>query len=110
MSGTLDLSLSLLSVILFVVVKKVLGLNANPLLLLVSLDGYRFDLLSKSRVPHFYEFASSGVIFTNGIRSQYLTFTAPNHVSIATGLTEQNHGVVANVFYHPSTKSTSVRD
>ncbi len=79
-----------------------------PLLLLVSFDGFRFDLLNASTTPHMWRFVQEGVFFANGLRSQYITYTAPNHASIATGLYEESHGIVGNEFYDPDTKEKSV--
>jgi predicted AlkP superfamily pyrophosphatase or phosphodiesterase len=75
------------------------SLSSHPLLLLISLDGFRHDLLNRSTTPNLYKLVDSGVHFVNGVRSQSITYTAPNHASIATGLLEQHHGIVGNVFY-----------
>ena len=40
---------------------------------------------------------------------QYVTYTAPNHMSIMTGLREDSHGIVSNYFYDPATKEQCVR-
>jgi len=74
-----------------------------PLLLLISLDGFRYDLLNRSTTPNLYRLADRGVRFANGVRPQYTTFTAPNHASIATGLLQQHHGIVGNSFYDRDT-------
>ncbi|CAJ0584897.1 unnamed protein product, partial [Mesorhabditis spiculigera] len=73
--------------------------NVNPLVLLVSFDGFRHDLLNETTVPNIYKWAKEAVWFVNGSQSQYVTFTAPNHMSIATGLYEENHGIVSNFFF-----------
>lgn len=77
------------------------SLNHNPLLLLISFDGFRFDLLNSSLVPNIWNFAQKGVNFISGSKSQYITVTAPNHVSIVTGRIEESHGIVGNLFYDP---------
>lgn len=87
------------------VLHQAVALNENPLLLLISFDGFRYDLLNASLVPNIWKFAQKGVNFVNGSRSQYLTYTAPNHASIVTGLLESSHGIVANSFYDPQSRS-----
>lgn len=36
------------------------SVNDNPLLLLISFDGFRYDLLNKAIVPHIWKFAQEG--------------------------------------------------
>jgi predicted AlkP superfamily pyrophosphatase or phosphodiesterase len=81
------------------------SLSEHPLLLLISLDGFRHDLLNRSTTPNLYKLADSGALFVKGVRSQTITFTAPNHQSISTGLLEQHHGIVGNTFYDRLTNS-----
>ncbi|VDK27304.1 unnamed protein product [Gongylonema pulchrum] len=85
---------------------RVKSLNENPLLLLISLDGFRYDLLQSSVVPNIWKFANEGVHFKQGSRPQYLSYTAPNHASIATGLLVETHGIVANFFHDFATNTT----
>uniref|UniRef100_A0A0M3I3Z2 Bis(5'-adenosyl)-triphosphatase n=1 Tax=Ascaris lumbricoides TaxID=6252 RepID=A0A0M3I3Z2_ASCLU len=94
-------STSLYLVIFLVNSSMILSLNQNPLLLLISFDGFRYDLLNATLVPNIWQFAQQGVHFISGSRSQYLSYTAPNHVSISTGRLEESHGIVANRFYDP---------
>lgn len=88
------------------IVVTVESLNTNPLLLLISMDGFRYDLLNASVVPNIWKFASEGVYFKRGCRPQYLSYTAPNHASIATGLLVESHGIVGNFFYDLATNTT----
>ncbi|VBB35132.1 unnamed protein product, partial [Acanthocheilonema viteae] len=44
--------------------------------------------------------------FKDGCRPQYLTYTAPNHASIATGLLVESHGIVGNYFHDLTTNTT----
>lgn len=71
----------------------------QPKVLLISFDGFRYDLLNKTMVPNIYHWAQRSTWFVNGSRSQFMTMTAPNHLSIVTGLYEENHGVTGNIFY-----------
>ncbi|CAG9540682.1 unnamed protein product [Cercopithifilaria johnstoni] len=81
-------------------------LNDKPLLLLISMDGFRYDLLNATLVPNIWKFATEGLYFKDGCRPQYLTYTAPNHVSIATGLLVESHGIVGNYFHDFTTNTT----
>jgi len=72
----------------------------KPYLLLVSIDGFRWDYLDQ------YDTPAMNALAARGIRAQALlpvfpTLTFPNHYSTATGLYPQNHGIVANVFPDP---------
>ncbi|KIH45522.1 hypothetical protein ANCDUO_24437 [Ancylostoma duodenale] len=51
------------------------------------------------QVPHIYNWSLGGALFVNGVRSQYVSFTATNHMAIATGLYTQSHGIVSNRFF-----------
>ncbi|KAJ1359567.1 hypothetical protein KIN20_018332 [Parelaphostrongylus tenuis] len=53
--------------------------------------------------PNIHRWASNWSWFKNGVRSQFVTYTAPNHMSIVTGLHEQDHGIVGNYFYETTT-------
>ncbi|KAK6017450.1 type I phosphodiesterase / nucleotide pyrophosphatase, partial [Ostertagia ostertagi] len=76
-------------------------LSPHPKLLLISFDGFRYDLLNATWTPNIYKWANRSSWFVNGVRSQYVTYTAPNHMSIVTGMHEQDHGIVSNYFYEP---------
>jgi hypothetical protein len=78
------------------------GVNApeqrdKPYLILISIDGFRWDY------QDLYETPALDRIAANGIRAGALvpvfpTLTFPNHYSIATGLYPSNHGLVGNRF------------
>ncbi|GMT06118.1 hypothetical protein PENTCL1PPCAC_28292, partial [Pristionchus entomophagus] len=59
-------------------------------LLLVTLDGFRFDLLNETTMPILHRWVKSGTHFVNGVYSQVPSDTGPNHESIATGLTAES--------------------
>jgi predicted AlkP superfamily pyrophosphatase or phosphodiesterase len=69
-------------------------------LLLISIDGFRWDYLDKYSTPAMHELASRGVR-ADALLPVFPTLTFPNHYSIATGLYPQNHGLVANEFPDP---------
>ncbi|WAR21923.1 ENPP4-like protein [Mya arenaria] len=81
------------------------GLVTGSKVLLVSMDGFRWDYIERARTPNFTEFAKMGS------RAEYLTGvfsskTFPSHYTIATGLYEENHGIVGNYMYDPTTQRT----
>ena len=72
--------------------------DLRPTVILVSLDGFRFDYLDKYKPTNLNQLAHSGV------RARWMTpsfpsKTFPNHYTIATGLYPQNHGIVENNIY-----------
>ncbi len=66
-------------------------------LVLVAIDGFRWDYLDQYPTPALRELAARGVQ-ADALLPVFPTLTFPNHYSIATGLYPQNHGIVANVF------------
>ncbi|MDX1638166.1 MAG: ectonucleotide pyrophosphatase/phosphodiesterase [Balneolaceae bacterium] len=70
-------------------------------LLLISLDGFGYDYLSKADTPHFDAFVREGVI-SRGLIPVVPSKTFPNHYSIVTGLYPENNGLVNNTMYDPA--------
>jgi deoxyribodipyrimidine photo-lyase len=66
--------------------------------ILVSLDGCRWDYPDLYETPNLDEMAEKGVKAERVI-SSFPTKTFPNHYSIATGLYPDHHGLVNNTFY-----------
>lgn len=71
-----------------------------PLLLLISLDGFRWDYPDIYNLPHFNSILKRGVRVQH-IDNSFATVTFPSHFTIATGLFEETHGIVANHIYDP---------
>jgi predicted AlkP superfamily pyrophosphatase or phosphodiesterase len=67
---------------------------------LVSLDGFRWDYSKIYKTPFLNEIAKSGVM-ADRLISSFPTNTFPNHYSIATGLYPDHHGLINNSFYAP---------
>jgi len=72
--------------------------DLQPTVILISLDGFRFDYLQK------YRPANLNALATDGVRAKWMTpsfpsKTFPNHYTIATGLYPQHHGIVENNMY-----------
>lgn len=70
----------------------------RPYVVVLSMDGFRWDYTDKAPTP------SLDLIAKEGVKAMRLipcfpTKTFPNHYSIATGLYIDNHGIVLNSFY-----------
>jgi alkaline phosphatase D len=72
----------------------------KPYVLLISIDGYRWDYTAKYKPKFLSSFINSGVSLKS-LRPSYPTKTYPNHLSIITGKYPMNHGIIANSFYDP---------
>jgi predicted AlkP superfamily pyrophosphatase or phosphodiesterase len=68
--------------------------------ILISLDGYRYDYTERFEPNNIQQFIQKGVEASSLIPS-FPSKTFPNHYSIATGLKPENHGLVDNRFYDP---------
>lgn len=78
------------------------GINApdqrdKPYVILVSIDGFRWDYQDLARTPALDSIAARGVR-ADRMLPVFPTLTFPNHYSIATGLFPANHGIVGNYF------------
>lgn len=65
---------------------------------LISLDGFRWDYIEKYQAKQLASIAEQGVRAEKLI-PVYPTNTFPNHLSIVTGLHPGHHGIVGNKFY-----------
>ena len=66
-------------------------------LVLVSIDGFRWDYLDRPEASQMKALAERGVRVTK-LRTVYPSKTFPAHMSIATGLRPAQHGIVDNYF------------
>jgi predicted AlkP superfamily pyrophosphatase or phosphodiesterase len=69
--------------------------DLKPTVILISLDGFRYDYLYKFNPPTLNQLAKDGVRAKWMIPS-FPTKTYPNHYTIATGLYPAHHGIVEN--------------
>jgi predicted AlkP superfamily pyrophosphatase or phosphodiesterase len=69
----------------------------SPYLVLISIDGFRWDYRSLFPTPALDRIARSGVR-AESMRPVFPSLTFPNHYSIATGLYPAEHGIVHNHF------------
>lgn len=74
----------------------------QPYLIVLSLDGFRWDYPDHFSTPTLDSLAKVGV--KSELIPSYPTKTFPNHYSIATGLYPDHHGIVLNSFYAPDLK------
>ncbi|MGM0482000.1 MAG: ectonucleotide pyrophosphatase/phosphodiesterase [Pseudomonadota bacterium] len=70
---------------------------------LISIDGFRYDYIEQHNATNIAEIAASGVR-SDGLIPVYPSKTFPNHLSIVTGQYPSNHGLVDNNFYDTERK------
>lgn len=70
----------------------------KPYVILISLDGFRYDYIEKFAPPALSDFVKTGVAAESLIPC-FPSKTFPNHYSIATGMYPETHGLVDNTFY-----------
>ena len=71
--------------------------SAAQTLVLVSIDGFRWDYLDWPQATNMRSIAAQGSRVTK-LRTVYPSKTFPGHLSIATGLQPTQHGVIDNYF------------
>jgi predicted AlkP superfamily pyrophosphatase or phosphodiesterase len=62
---------------------------------LISIDGFRYDYFERLKPPALTRLAARGVR-AEGLIPQFPTKTFPNHYTLVTGLRPGNHGIVSN--------------
>lgn len=77
---------------------------SKPYVILVSLDGFRYDYAKRYHAEHLLALAAEGASAPEGMLPSYPSITFPNHYTIVTGLYPEHHGIVANSFYDPARK------
>lgn len=75
--------------------------DQKPYVVMLSVDGFRWDYADKVTTPNLDKIAKKGVK-AESLKSSFPTKTFPNHYSMATGLYPDHHGIVLNSFYDPS--------
>jgi predicted AlkP superfamily pyrophosphatase or phosphodiesterase len=78
--------------------------QAKPYVVMVSLDGFRYDYTKKYEAKHLQALAAAGAVAKEGMIPSYPSLTFPNHYTLVTGLYPEHHGIVANSFYDPARK------
>ena len=68
--------------------------------ILVSLDGFRYDYAKKYGAKNLLAMAAHGASAPEGMFPSYPSITFPNHYTLVTGLYPEHHGIVAMDFYN----------
>jgi len=90
----------MLRTLLLLIVCAIAQAANRPTVLMISLDGFRFDYAEKYQAKNLLAFAKRGVR-AKAMLPSFPTTTFPNHYSIATGLYPAHHGIVENSFWDP---------
>jgi predicted AlkP superfamily pyrophosphatase or phosphodiesterase len=72
----------------------------HPTVILVSIDGFRWDYLDRALTPNLTRLAAQGVR-AEAMIPVFPTKTFPNHASIVTGRYPAHHGIIGNTFKAP---------
>jgi len=80
--------------------------RAKHYVVLVSLDGFRYDYATKYGAKNLLAMAARGASAPDGMIPSFPSVTFPNHYTIVTGLYPDHHGIVGNTFYDPARKQT----
>jgi predicted AlkP superfamily pyrophosphatase or phosphodiesterase len=67
----------------------------RAILILISIDAFRWDYLERFTPPTLTRLASEGVR-AEGLIPQFPSKTFPNHYTLVTGLTLAHHGIISN--------------
>jgi predicted AlkP superfamily pyrophosphatase or phosphodiesterase len=76
------------------------GQEKEPIVILISLDGFRYDYVDRFQPENLVKFITEGTA-AKALIPSFPTKTFPNHYTIATGLLPEHHGLVDNSFYEP---------
>ena len=103
-----------LTIVLFAALGLCFGQSANPAhplnspaqqdkpyVLLISLDGFRYDYAERDHAANLLALGKSGVT-AKALIPSFPTTTFPNHYTIVTGLFPAHHGIVDNSFWDPA--------
>lgn len=79
--------------------------DIGPTVLLVSLDGFRWDYFGRADTPNLDRLIHEGTR-AKALIPVFPSETFPNHYSQVTGLYPEHHGIVSNVMYDPEFDDT----
>lgn len=74
--------------------------DKKPVVILISLDGFRYDYVERFQPENLSRFIAEGTA-AKGLIPSFPSKTFPNHYTIATGMLPEHHGLVDNAFYEP---------
>lgn len=72
----------------------------TPVVILVSIDGFRPDYLDRGVTPNLNALKADGV--SAAMRPSFPSKTFPNHWTLVTGLVPDHHGIVGNTMIDPA--------
>ncbi len=92
-----------LRIIVLLLVGALASRAAESPLILISLDGFRWDYLDRhgEHAPTLRALRRDGVS-TQGLIPAFPSNTFPNHYTLVTGLRPARHGVINNIFFDPA--------
>lgn len=101
---------------IFLLISTISILAQTPYVILISLDGFRWDYPDRGYSPTLDSIRSNGVSAIS-LQSSFPSKTFPNHLTIVTGMYPENHGLFSNNVRDPFRNvrfrlgdSTAVRD
>ena len=80
-------------------------LPQSKYVILISLDGARWDYINRGVTPTLDSIIKNGVKALS-LQPSFPSKTFPNHYSIITGMYPQNHGIISNTIFNPNSKKT----
>ena len=89
--------LLLLLLLMAVLPWEAMAAGRDTYTVIISLDGLRWDYLDTYDVPFMQQLAREGVKAV--MQPSFPSKTFPNHYTLATGLTPDHHGIIANTFW-----------
>lgn len=98
------LTFALLSLNAFVFALVSSASKNNSTVILIALDGFRWDYMSKADTPYMDFIAETGVKAPY-VKNVFPTVTMPNLYTIVTGLYPESHGLIANEMFDPEFKA-----
>lgn len=75
--------------------------NSDPVVILISIDGFRAEYFERLQPPALMRLAARGVR-SKGLIPQFPSKTFPNHYTLVTGLRLPHHGIVSNNMVDPN--------
>lgn len=78
--------------------KNSLAQQQKPYVVLISVDGFRYDYADRFNAENLQRLSGGGVRAT-AMQPSFPSLTFPNHYSLITGLYPAHHGLVDNTFY-----------
>lgn len=102
------LSLTLLLIAVLAPLSFTVGCKEQPVprVLLISLDGWRWDYRDRMDTPALDAIAAAGVS-ARQLQPAFPSKTFPNHFTLVTGLVPDHHGVVSNTMRDPAMPGTT---